>query len=212
MESNVKKKSFNASMWFGLIGVTVLVCVLLVIFWKHLEHFQILIFSGLFFTAILAGSPIPVPTPCMALTFTLGSRFEPIIIGLIASSGAAIGSMLVYYSARTGRHFFPILNISDPASKIYSNWFGKFLQKIKIPIVVEFINRKGIAGVFFCSIFPNPLLMPILVVMGINRVRVWKVSLSCLLGHSVLFIGLAFLGHYGLGSLLRYFGVFTLPG
>lgn len=212
MESKIerKKKFLNSGMWLTLIGVTIGICVLLIRYWKYLSQFQILIYLGLFFTAILAGSPIPIPTPCMALTFTLGSKFEPVIIGIIASTGAAIGSMLVYFTARTGRRFLPSLNISDPANKIYSGSVGKFLRKIKLPRVVEFANRRGPVGLFLFSIFPNPLLMPLLVTMGISRFRAWKVAIACWMGHSVLFLALAFLGHYGLGSLLRYFGVFNI--
>jgi membrane protein DedA with SNARE-associated domain len=181
MESKIerKKKSLNSGMWLTLIGVTIGICVLLIRYWKYLSQFQILIYLGLFFTAILAGSPIPIPTPCMALTFTLGSKFEPVIIGIIASTGAAIGSMLVYFTARTGRRFLPSLNISDPANKIYSGSVGKFLQKIKLPRIVESVNRRGPAGVFLFSIFPNPLLMPLLVTMGISRIKAWKVTIAC---------------------------------
>ena len=213
MESKIekKKKFLNKGVWLALIGVTIIVCVLLIRYWKYLGQFQILIYLGLFFTAILAGSPIPIPTPCMALTFGLGSKFEPVVIGLVAGLGAAIGSMLVYFTARTGRRFLPSLNISDPANKIYTNWVGKFLRKIKIPRFLKFVNKRGVVGVFLFSIFPNPLLMPILFTMGINRTRAWKVAIACYLGHSVMFLTLAFLGHYGLGSLLRYFGVFKLP-
>jgi uncharacterized membrane protein YdjX (TVP38/TMEM64 family) len=207
---DIKKKFLKSGVWLAPIGVTIAMCVLLIRYWKYLSQFQILIYLGLFFTAILAGSPIPIPTPCMALTFTLGSKFEPVTIGLIASSGAAIGSMLVYFTARTGRRFLPSLNISDPANKIYSGSVGKFLRKIKLPRIVEFVNRRGVVGVFLFSIFPNPLLMPLLITMGIGRIRVWKVATACWMGHSVLFLVLAFLGHYGLGSFLRYFEVFNI--
>ncbi len=206
-----KKKLLNTALWLALIGATMIVCVLIISYWKYLEKFQILIYLGLFFTAVLAGSPIPIPTPCMALTFALGSQFDPVVIGFIAGLGAAIGSMLVYFSARTGRRFLPILNISDPSNKIYASWLGKFLQKIRLPSIMKFVNKRGLFGVFLFSLFPNPLLMPVLFTMGINRTRPWKVAIACLLGQSVLFLSLAFLGHYGLGSLLRYFNVFKLP-
>jgi uncharacterized membrane protein YdjX (TVP38/TMEM64 family) len=211
MENKTKKKFLNTGVWLALISVTIVVCVLLIRYWKYLEQFQILIYLGLFFTAILAGSPIPIPTPCMALTLTLGSRFDPVVIGLIAGLGAAIGSMLVYVTARTGRHFLPSLNIADPTNKIYTSGIGKFLQKIKIPRILKFINKRGVIGVFLFSVFPNPLLMPVLFTMGINRARAWRVAIACWLGNSMLFLALAFLGYYGLGSLLRYFGVFKLP-
>ena len=214
MENNTEKKKrkfFKIPVWSALIGVTIGICVLLIVYWKQLSKFQWLVYLGLFFTAVIAGSPIPVPTPCMALTFTLGSKFDPIIIGLIASTGAAIGSMMVYFTARTGRRFLPSLNISDPANKIYSSSIGRFLTKIKVPRILEFVNKRGSMGIFLFSTFPNPLLMPMLITLGINRFRIWKVALACWLGSSVLFLILAFLGHYGLGSLLRVFGFFKIP-
>lgn len=212
MENNTekKKKFWGTGTWIGLITVTLAVCVILIRFWKYLTHYEILIYAGLFFTAMLAGSPLPIPTPCMVLTFTLGSKFAPWLIGIIAATGEAIGLMLVYLAARTGRHFAPNLNITDPANKIYSNWLGKFLKRLKIPRFLAFVNRRGAAGVFLFSIFPNPFLMPLLVTMGINRYQGWKVAVACWLGSAVMFLALAYLGHYGLGSILRYFGYFKI--
>jgi uncharacterized membrane protein YdjX (TVP38/TMEM64 family) len=202
-----KKRFWNSGIFFTLLAVTIGVCFVLIRYWKYLAQFQILIFIGLFFTAVLAGSPLPIPTPCMALTFTLGSKFEPSLIGVIAGTGAAVGSMLVYYMARTGRHFIPNLNISDPTNKIYSSRVGKFLRKIKLPRVMEFANKRGPVGVFLFSIFPNPLLMPLLVALGINRFQAWKVAIASWAGNSVMFLAFAYLGHYGLGSILKAIGI-----
>ncbi|MDD5190986.1 MAG: VTT domain-containing protein [Dehalococcoidales bacterium] len=207
----LKKKLPTRAIWLILVGSTLAICILLIVYWRYLSQFQWLVFLGLFFTAILAGSPIPVPTPCMWLTFTLGSAFEPVIIGLIASTGAAIGSLLVYFTARTGRRFFPSLNISDPANQVPVGWFTRFLRKIKFPRLLAFVNRRGVVGLFLFAILPNPLLMPLLVTMGIARVRIWKVSLAVWLGHSVLFLTLAYLGHFGLGSIIQHFGLFKVP-
>ena len=202
-----KKKFWNTGVWLALVGITIAVCVLLIRYWEDITHYQIIIYLGLFFTAILAGSPIPIPTPCFALTFTLGSTFNPLLIGTIAGTGAAIGSMSVYYAARTGRHFMPNLNISDPANKIYSSKVGKFLRKIKIPNMVLLINKRGMVGVFLFSIFPNPLLMPLLITMGISKYHAWKVAIGAWAGNFVMFLALALIGHYGLGSILKLFGI-----
>ena len=210
-QTEQKKKSWNTGIWLTLVGVTIAICVLLIIYWKYLTQFEFIIYLGLFFTAILAGSPIPIPTPCFALTFTLGSKFEPLIIGAIAGTGAAIGSMLVYYTARTGRHFWPNLNISDPANKIYSSKLGIFLRKIKVPNLVALINKRGMVGIFLFSIFPNPLLMPLLITMGISKYHAWKVAIAAWTGNCVMFMAIALIGHYGLGSILRLFGVFKIP-
>jgi len=128
LENNTekKKKFWGTGTWIGLIAVTLAVCVILIRFWKYLTHYEILIYAGLFFTAMLAGSPLPIPTPCMVLTFTLGSKFAPWLIGIIAATGETIGLMLVYLAARTGRHFAPNLNITDPANKFTPTGWASF--------------------------------------------------------------------------------------
>jgi len=64
LENNTekKKKFWGTGTWIGLIAVTLAVCVILIRFWKYLTHYEILIYAGLFFTAMLAGSPLPIPT------------------------------------------------------------------------------------------------------------------------------------------------------
>jgi uncharacterized membrane protein YdjX (TVP38/TMEM64 family) len=205
-----KKKFRNNWVWLTLIGVTIAVCVLLIRYWRYLAAFQILIYLGLFFTAIVAGSPIPIPTPCFALTFTLGSRFDPFLIGFIAATGAAIGAMLVYFTARTGKHFMPNINFTDPANKIYSGAIGRFLRRIKLPRFMEVMNRRGPIGVFLLSMVPNPFLMPLLVTMGINKVAAWKIAVTAWAGNIVMFVAIAAVGHYGLGSILKLFQGFKL--
>jgi len=78
--------------------VTIAVCVLLIRFLEILERIPDTDLSGFIFTAIWPGLRCH-PNPCFALTFTLGSRFDPFLIGMIAATGAAIGAMLVYFTA-----------------------------------------------------------------------------------------------------------------
>jgi hypothetical protein len=209
-KTDKKKRIRNTIIWLTLVWVTIAVCILLIRFWRYLNQYQIIIYLGLFFTAVLAGSPLPIPTPCFALTFTLASRFDPFLIGFIAGTGAAIGAMLVYWTARTGKHFMPNINFTDPANKIYSSAIGKFLRRIKLPRFMEVMNRRGPIGVFLFSMFPNPFLMPLLVTMGINKVAAWKVAITAWAGNIVMFVVIAAVGHYGLGSILRLFQGFKL--
>jgi hypothetical protein len=65
-------------------------------------------------------------------------------------------------------------------------------------------------GVFLFSVFPNPLLMPLLITMGISKYHAWKVAIAAWTGNCVMFMAIALVGHYGLGSILRLFGVFKI--
>jgi membrane protein YqaA with SNARE-associated domain len=140
----------------------------------------------------------------------LGSRFDPFLIGMIAATGAAIGAMLVYFTARTGKHFMPNINFTDPANKIYSNAIGRFLRRIKLPHFMAFVNRRGPIGVFLFAMFPNPFLMPLLITMGINKVAAWKIAVTVWAGDIIMYVVIAAVGHYGLGSILKLFQGFKL--
>ena len=58
--------------------------VLLVFNWELVEQLQDGGFIGLFLISLFAGSPIPIPTPSMVLTFTMGSLLHPALVGLVA--------------------------------------------------------------------------------------------------------------------------------
>jgi hypothetical protein len=52
--------------------------------------------------------------------------------------------------------------------------------------------------------------MPLLVTMGINKVAAWKIAVTAWAGNIVMFVAIAAVGHYGLGSILKLFQGFKL--
>jgi hypothetical protein len=52
--------------------------------------------------------------------------------------------------------------------------------------------------------------MPLLVTTGINRVAAWKIAITAWAGNTVMFVVIAVVGHYGLGSILRLFSFFKI--
>jgi hypothetical protein len=66
-------------------------------------------------------------------------------------------------------------------------------------------------GIFVFSFFPNPLLMPLLITMGISKYPAWKVAVAAWAGNAVMFMAIALVGHYGLGSILSAFGIHAAP-
>ena len=184
--------------------------VFLIQHWEYVSRLQHYGYLGLFLVALLAGSPVPIPTPSMILTFTLGSVLNPLLVGVVSGIGNASGTVLVYLTGRGGRHFFPNLDLSDPASEAYSSRLGRFLKKIRMPRILDFANRRGATGVFLLSIYPNPILTPMVLSMGAMRFRFTRFFLACWAGKTVQAMVLAYLGYLGLRSLLRLFGVFDV--
>src|SRR4030042_1882136 len=94
----------------GLLAATVVISVagsvFLIQHWEYITKLEQQGYLGLFLISIFAGSPIPIPTPSMILTFTLGSILNPVLVGLVSGFGNGIGHTLVYLTGRGGVFFF----------------------------------------------------------------------------------------------------------
>jgi membrane protein DedA with SNARE-associated domain len=186
-------------------------CVFIVFHWEYITRFQHLGYLGLFLITILTGSPPPVPVPYMIIIFTFGALLKPQLVGLVSGIGLTVGAVLLYLTGRGGRRFLPELNISEPSSEGHSPRLARFLRKIKLPRILDFAKRRGALAIFLLSALPNPFFAPIVVTMGATRFSFVRFFFSCLAGQTAKAMVLAYLGYFGLSSVLRFFGVFHVP-
>ena len=201
----------------GLMVLTVIISVggsvLLIQHWEYVTMLEKQGLLGLFLIAIFAGSPIPIPSPNMILTFTMGSIFNPALVALVSSFGNAIGNALVFWTGRGGLLFFKNLgftgknnnNNNHPPSR-----FSRIVNKLRMPKMREFARKNALLAVFILGMYPNPLLMAVIVGMGAARYNFWKFFVVCWAGKMVESLVLSYLGYFGLRSILHFFGI-TLP-
>jgi membrane protein DedA with SNARE-associated domain len=206
--SSNKRKYIPGSLFLG--GV-ITGCVFIVYHWEYFTRFEHFGYLGLFLINILTGSPPPVPVPYMIIIPTFGAILKPQLVGLVSGLGLTAGAALLYLTGRGGRRFLPQFNISDPSSGGYSLPIARFLRKIKLPRILDFANRRGRLAVFVLSALPNPFFAPMVVTMGTTRFSFVRFFLSCLAGQIAKAMVLAYIGYFGLSSVLRYFGVFHVP-
>jgi uncharacterized membrane protein YdjX (TVP38/TMEM64 family) len=186
------------------IGGSVAVAVFLLYHWEYVIRLEGEGYLGLFLISLLAGSPVPIPTPSMILTFTLGSLLNPALVGIVSGLGNTIGYALIYLTGRGGGRFAPNFNVSG--SRI-----GWLLRKLRMSRMLDSPNRTGIISVFLLSIYPNPVLAPVVIGMGATRFSFTKFFLACWAGKTVMAMLLAYLGYFGLHSLLHFLGIFNVP-
>ena len=160
-------------------------------------------YVGLFLISLLAGSPLPIPTPSMILTFTLGSILNPLYIGLVDGLGNTIGNVLIYYTGRAGWKAFDDFN--KPDSRI-----GRIMRSKRVTRLVESKSWGEMAIVFLSFVYPNPIATPLILAMGAERYNLAKFTIICWAGKTVQGLLFAYLGHFGLRSLLHFFGVFNM--
>ena len=190
------------------LGGIVAACVFLVYHWEYIVRLQQYGYLGLFIMTIVTGFSIPLPVPYMVFTFTLGGLLNPALVGAVAGLGLGIGGSLLYLTGRGGRRFLPQFDITDPADEAYSSRWARFLRKIKVPRMMDFAKRRGALAIFILSVIPNPVFAPVAVSMGAMRFGWWKFFAACWGGSTAKGMALAYLGYLGLGSMLRWLGVF----
>ena len=203
-ESLRKRDYIAVALLVATIGGSVAIAVFLIYNWQYVIQLEHEGYLGLFLISLLAGSPIPIPTPSMILTFTLGSLLNPVLVGIISGLGNAIGFAFVYLTARGGFRFLPDFDISN--SRI-----SRFLRKIRMSRIIDSPNQTGAVAVFLLSIYPNPVLTPVVLGMGATRFSFMRFFLPCWAGKTVMTMILAFLGYFGLRSILNFLGVFDVP-
>jgi len=162
---------------------------------SHLEPYS---FLGLFIIALITGSPLPIPTFCVLLVFTLGSVENPFMIGLITGLGVALGHMVVYLSGFGGYKLFAVFNIPDLVSRANLKMKERILKSPKLGKALDYLSRHAIFSMFLMSAIPNPFQMPALFTLGAKRVSFWKVFGVCLAGRTIFYVFLACLGNLGL--------------
>lgn len=176
--------------------------------WQYMALLEKQGYIGLFVISLFAGSPIPIPTPNMILTFTMGSVLNPLLVALVSSFGNAIGNAMIYWTGRGGLEFFKNLGITSKRKGIKPSRAARIFHRFRVSRAREFLRKHVLTAVFILGMYPNPLLMTVEMGMGAARYNFWKFFIVCWAGKMVEASILSYLGYFGLRSILRYFGLF----
>lgn len=141
-------------------------------------------YAILFLSALLGGTSLFIPFPYYLLTFSFGALgISPLLLGIVAASGTALGDATTYYFGRKGRVF---------ASSRMQAFFSRMLQTLteKYPRFIP------IGAFCYASVIPLPDDL-IMVPMGVIKYPFWRIMPSLFLGKIVFNTILAFAGWYG---------------
>ncbi|MGB8706592.1 MAG: VTT domain-containing protein [Dehalococcoidia bacterium] len=171
------------------LALTVATCVVVVLFWDYVGQAQHYGYLGAFVISVLAGATVFVPIPGILVVFTLGSVLNPALVGIVSGLGEAVGSIGIYLSGWGGQ-------------KAVQNLNHKLVSRF-----VDWIRRRGEIAVFLMSAILNPLFYPFTAIAGMLRFGLVKFFFLCWVGKSVKNTAIAYLGYFGLRSILRWVGV-----
>lgn len=159
-----RPSSFWTSKLFRvLIIVLVLaISVAIYVFRERFADLAALGYPGILLVSFLGNATIILPAPSLALVFAMGSALPPLLVGLSAGVGSALGELTGYAAGVGGQAVIE-------NTKAYGH-------------LVRWMQRRGAITIFFLSVIPNPFLDLAGIAAGSLRYPLWRFFFFCLLG------------------------------
>jgi membrane protein DedA with SNARE-associated domain len=154
-------------------------------------------YLGIFLISLLGASSVFIPIPSTVVIFILGGlqvgnppvwAFEPILIGVAAGAGAAIGEFTGYLLGMGGR-------------KVISEKYKK-----KMEVLMKLFKKFGPITIFLFAFTPLPddlLFIP----LGVMRYGIIRALIPALLGKILSNLVIAYSGRLSLSIIRDIFGV-----
>jgi len=171
------------------LAVTITLCVLIVQHRGYLDQIAKWGYLGCFIVNLFASGTIVVPGLGILITFTLGGVLSPAIVGAVAGIGEATGAVGAYLTGYGGRGL------------LRENNNGLYIRFTNI------LERYGSKAILLMASILNPLYYPFAVFMGMLRFGLTRFFLMTWVGRTVKNMVLAYLGYFGLRSILEWLGL-----
>jgi membrane protein YqaA with SNARE-associated domain len=131
-------------------------------------------YLGVFVLMLLASASIVLPSPALATAWLAGKTLDPWLVGILSGVAAGIGEITGY-----------LAGYSCSTLAMRSRWY---------PRVEEWVRRWGPLTVFVLAAVPSPLIDLAGIAAGTLRLRFSLYLVACMLGKTLRFIGVAWLG------------------
>jgi len=111
---------------------------------------------------------------------------HPAVVGVVAGLGEATGAVGAYLTGYGGRALLVEGQLQDRFSQL--------------------MQRHGSKAMFIMAALVNPIYYPFAVWMGVLRVRIGRFFFYTFLGRTLKNILLAYLGYFGMKTILQWVG------
>jgi membrane protein DedA with SNARE-associated domain len=169
---------------------------------------------GVFIVSFVAGSVfsfVPIPVPYWLFVFTLSSvlapqwgLMAPVFVGMTSALATSLGHlpsfMIGYGGGKTYEGLVKL--IGDRLGNKKGSKKRGFYDRC-----MGWARRHGAWAAFAMSAMFNPIHLPMTIAIGTLRYHPLKFFVFSFMGNAVKGLLLAFCGYFGLGSVLRLFGI-----
>jgi membrane protein YqaA with SNARE-associated domain len=167
-----------------LLGLAAAIAITLVIllFRDDLQQLYQYGYAGIFLVTMIGNASLVLPAPSFLAALAGGGVFNPLVVGLVAASGGAIGEMTGYLAGASGRGL-----VGNPLE-------SERIQRL--------IQRYGLLTIFVLAVLPNPFFDLAGMTAGALRVPVWRFLLVTWSGQTIKFLLIALIGAGAVDFLL----------
>jgi uncharacterized membrane protein YdjX (TVP38/TMEM64 family) len=187
-ETEAEKKTPMKVKWLEeallLLGMLALSAGIAFLLYHFQEFFRIslgsygwLVYLLVFTVSLLGSSTIFVPTPGIAVTLAAAAIWNPVLVGMAAGTGDALGEMTAYWAGYVGEKI--IVDEHMPAYQKASAWMGRY----------------GAWAVFGVALVPVVLFDLVGLAAGTLKMPWWKFLAATLCGKVPRAIVICSLGH-----------------
>lgn len=159
---------------YFFIFLSIAISVLIIAFRNELSKLTNFGYLGVFLINLIGSATIILPAPSLVATFIGGSIYNPLLVGIFSGIGAGIGELTGYLAGYGGSAF------------ITENKNYKRIEK--------WMNINGFVTILILSIIPNPIFDLSGIFSGATHYSLKKFLTAVLIGKTVRFIGISYLG------------------
>jgi membrane protein DedA with SNARE-associated domain len=146
----------------------------------HVSQFAVFGYPGLFVFSLISNATVILPAPSFAVVFAVGGALNPIVIGVLAGLGAALGEMTGYLAGIGGR--------------------GMVENRPLYDRLCVWMDKVGMLVVFLLALIPNPVFDVGGMVAGAKQMPVLHFLLAGWAGKAIHLTLLALSGQFLLGT------------
>lgn len=159
---------------YFFIFLSIAISIVIIAFRNELAKLTNYGYLGVFLINLVGSATIILPTPSLVATFIGGSIYNPLLVGIFSGIGAGIGELTGYLAGFGGSAF------------ITENKNYKRIEK--------WMNLNGFATILILAIIPNPIFDLSGIFSGATHYSLKKFLTAVLIGKTVRFIGISYLG------------------
>lgn len=151
----------------------------------RVEDFAVFGYPGVFLIALLANATVFIPAPGVAIIYAMGAVFNPLLVGLSAGTGGAIGELSGYLAGFSGQAVIENTNV---------------YERIK-----PWVDKYGGWAILVLAAIPNPFFDVAGVAAGIAKMPMRTFLFFIWIGQLIKMTFFAYAGYYSLEWLTRFF-------